>query len=95
MNIIEFIKNLFRNKNTNSGNNIILASNIVKIPNRNDYKDNKVMLDLINQYKEEYKQIINSNKFFSSVNFNNDSLFDKMKMYIELCLNTFNIDSLT
>ena len=93
MSIIKFIKNLFH-KNISNNNNIILASNIIKIPNRNDYKDNKIMLDLINQYKEEYKQIINSNKFFGSVNFNNDNLFDNMKMYIELCLNTFNIDYL-
>ena len=91
--IFKIIKNLFKNKNI-SNNNVILAKNLIKIPNRNDYKDNKVMLDLINHYKKEYRQMLNSNQFFSSVNFNNDNLFAKMKMYIELCLNTFNTDYL-
>ena len=41
MNIINFIKNLFRSPEVNKNSNIILASNIVKMPSRSDYKNNK------------------------------------------------------
>ncbi len=85
MGVFSFLKNLFKNNSNIEG--LILASSQIKIPNREDYKNNQEMLELIDKYKNNYKDLLYSNKFFSSVDLNSKELFDDVKMYIDIYFN--------
>lgn len=75
----------FRKSNSNSFN-IINASSIITIPNREQLIDKKIIL-LLDQYKCEYSKILARNKHLVSIDLTIDRLYENMFMYLELLLN--------
>ena len=58
MNILDFFKKFIYKDSYIKTKNIVPVNDIVKMPSRSDYVGNKEMLDLINEYKDYYKDIL-------------------------------------
>ena len=84
MGLVSYLKQLFsKNKNVS----IINIGDLLSIPGRSYFKDNKDMLNLIDKYKEYYLNILSVKRKVISKEISDSKLENKIKMYIKLILN--------
>lgn len=83
MNIIYFIKKLFKK---NQINQITYYGKHITIPNRDKYRDNEQMLNKIDYYKEQFSNILSSKKVILSIDLKINNLEDDIIMHTDLLL---------
>jgi len=84
MNIFNWIKKLlFKEEKIE----LINISDLIQIPGRSYFNDNKDMLLLIDELKEKYYNILSQRKRITTNDINFDNIKDELKMYIDLMLN--------
>lgn len=88
MNILNKLKKIF-NKEIISVSGIIPINQIISIPTRDSFSQNKRMIDLIDTYKNEYKNILSQLKILTSLDINSKDLSQNMQTNIDLLLNIF------
>ena len=66
---------------------IINIGNLIQIPGREYFKDNKKYLDLIDNYKKECLKILSQKKTILTKDISSNELINKKDMYINLVLN--------
>jgi len=84
MNIIDFIKGLFKSKTIDTYN-IISINDIVQIPKRDKLSKEQVIL--LDKYKQEYSKILSNKKVFSSKDLTIGSFNEDIDINIHLLLN--------
>lgn len=86
MKIFDYVKNLFKKENVNVSSDIANIKDIVTIRKREDFDD--YSLHLLDEYKKEYLDKLNTPVFFSG-DLDVKTLEEEMKMYLELIVNLF------
>jgi len=86
MNILSNIKQLFK-KSLELNTDIASLNSLINIPKREFYKDNRSMISLIDKYKYEYINILNTKKYLTTNALTANNLQEQMKINIELLLN--------
>lgn len=86
MKIFDYVKNLFKKENVNVSSDIANIKDIVKIRSRKDFDNYN--LHLLDEYKKEYLDKLNTPVFFSG-DLDTKTLEEEMKMYLELIVNLF------
>lgn len=86
MKIFDYVKNLFKKENVNVSSDIANIKDIVTIRKREDFDD--YSLHLLDGYKKEYLDKLNTPVFFSG-DLDVKTLEEEMKMYLELIVNLF------
>lgn len=79
MKILEFFKNLFQSKGSNETSIINISDSFI-LPSRKMIKNNANAVELLNEYKEEYKSILSSKKYLTSEDLNIDYLYEYISM---------------
>lgn len=85
MNILELLKNLFKKNTTHIDTcSLIDIKNLIQIPKRNKYKQNKTLLDKIDEFKKEYKSILTQDKTVTSIDLHSKKLQDELNKFLNI-----------
>ena len=84
MRFIDKLKTFFFNEQQVG---IINIGDLIQIPGREYFKDNKEALELIEEYKKECLEILSQNKTIVTKDISSKELINKKDMYINLLLN--------
>ena len=89
MGFFEFIKKLiYKEKETAMVN----PGDIVSIPDRNSYKDNIEMINLIDSCKDKYLELLSQKRTLTTIDLKFDDLQENMIMNVDLLLDSIAID---
>ena len=83
MNLFTYLKNLFNHHNYVINSNLVIPENIVKIPKRKDFHNNK----LVNFYKEQYLTILSSMHDYDVLVLEANNLNETIEMTNKLLFN--------
>ncbi|MBQ8892211.1 MAG: hypothetical protein IJ068_05090 [Bacilli bacterium] len=84
MNLREILNKLLKKQKYE--NSLVSNIDITIIPTRKIFKNNKKLIDLIEYYKNEYRNVLKK-RIFTSIDLKLDDSINKMNMNIELILN--------
>ena len=91
MKIKDYFKKFFeKNKKDNSA--LARFSDIVPMPKRDDFLNQKTMLDLIDKYKANYEEVLLIPKYYIGESLYANNLYEEMKMNLDLVVFNFFID---
>ena len=83
MNIIDYIKNLFKNHKINNNRELVRPVDIVRIPKRKEFNND----ELVEYYKNEYNNILSTMKDYDTLILEAEELNYNIKMTSKLLFN--------
>ena len=85
MNILELLKKLFKKNTVHVDTcSLIDIKNLIQIPKRNKYRQDKSMLDTIDDLKKEYRSILIQDKTVTSIDLHSKKLQDELNKFLNI-----------
>ena len=88
MKIKDYLKKFFE-KNQKNNSALARFSDIIPMPTRDDFFEEKTMLDLIDKYKETYEEVLLIPKYYIGESLYASNLYEEMKMNLDLVVFNF------